>query len=363
MPYKLNDEQIKEMLEDRKRGLCVKAISEKYDMCHPLVSKYTNYAIQNGWITEEELKKIIGRRGSNRKGHFKLSDECIKALIEDRKQGMCVKDLKIKYGIGRKAYQSAMKNAYELGLITLEEHETIALDNVGKIPQKIIEKFGEEKAKKIWHDRWFENLGKHPKNLIEDGKQGGLALHNDNRHSDSGAKARKNLDESHRLGHFPDCYFDFGEGEVKFGSKFERYYALFLLEAKIINELKEGENFQVPVEDISGDKRKTLNLDFVVDNFAIEAHALNKEDFSDEAPYIIKRQEELIRRGCSLELIVIQKKSDALHLLKIFRLGVSDEELTKEYYAINKKVKEKIDEYDKKISIVAEAEDDDYTNF
>lgn len=348
MPYKLNDEQIKEMIEDRKRGLCVKTISEKYGMCHALVSKYTNYALQNGWITGEELRKIIGRRGSNRKGHFKLSDEYIKALIEDRKQGMCVKDLKAKYSIGRKAYQSVMKKAYELDLITPEEHETIALDNVRKIPQKIIEKHGEEKAKKIWQLRWFENIGKYPEKIREDGRQGGLALHNDGRYFDSGKKSRKNLDESYRLGHFPDFYFDFGKGEVKLGSKLEGYYALFLLEAKIIDELKKGENFQVPVEDISGDKRKTLNLDFVVDNLIIEIHTLNKEDILDDIPYIIKRQEELIKRNCKWDLIVMERKADALHLLKIFRPGVSDEALIKEYYAINKKVKDKLDEYDKK---------------
>ena len=350
MPYKLSDEQIKEMLEDRRKGMDVKALSKKYNMCYALVSRYTNYAIQNGWMTEEELKKMIGMRGSNRKGHLKLGDDYIKALIEDRKQGMCVKDLKKKYGIGRKAYQSAMRKAYELGLITPEEHEAIALENVGKIPQKIIEKHGKEKAIKIWQQRWFDNLGKYPKKLREAGRQGGLALHNSEEYLESGEKSRKNLDESCRLGHFPDFYFDFGEGEIKFGSNLERYYALFLLEAKIIDKIIKGKNYQVPVEDISRDKRKTINLDFIINNLelAIEAHALNRDEFLDEEPYITKRQVELIKRGCNLKLIVMEKQADALYMLKIFRPEVSDEELIKEYYRINTTVNNKLKNYDKK---------------
>ncbi len=116
MPYKLNDELLKDFIEDRKAGKTIKRLCKKYKLGRRTVSEYISQGIAKGYFTKEENKKIITEnlrnawrdieklRASGKKGglslwhdetHAESREKSLKAL-DDYRHGPSIKDVLFK---------------------------------------------------------------------------------------------------------------------------------------------------------------------------------------------------------------------------------------------------------------------------
>ena len=291
---------------------------------------------------------------------LKLTDEVVKGIVSDMKNGMLGWEIARKYDIARPTLCNATKKAIKKGDIKKEEYEKWRKENIGikvtdEMRKEIISnirngEFGGDIIKKHGikrytffrivknakengylaekeHQKWIKkNISQgrdrrvfcDMKEARRIGSKGGMSTQK--KHPDIMMKNRTSGFTQYKI-----SYPYMGE---YFSSKLERFTAAMLLEFGALDKIVKGENYQIRFG------RGKHKADFIAKGIIVEPHGEAVKEYYKQRKKILKNA------GLNGELVIISKKTDMYELLEKMGYDMRD------YWKKQRKALEKIKEED-----------------
>ena len=264
----------------------------------------------------------------------KLTDDVVRGIVSDRKSRMSKKDIMDKYDISRATYQVAMRKAIACKYISKDERDSINKELYQSGWKKAFGNYiPREKHRNLFSFMWHVGMGKNPDLIRKAASSGGKAT------QEKAPHVIENLQHSVPYGQSDGCYYEINDHIFSFGSKGERFVALMLVKLGWLDQLKEGENFQVTYGKIK--------VDFLKDGVAVEYHPVPKNHIThqheDESHYKEEREKQFKAHGIEAKLIVINSIPNLLR--KLPEIGISIK--PQEYYRYRREVLQDIKENEK----------------